>query len=139
MKPDFVARSPPLPPRAVVGLGAAARALGLRLFDGPDETLRQLNVVAGDGLLVALGPADLLPWVDGAIYLGSDAAAPALLMPTTQATALHPQLVERALRGLPGLKHGQLAVLPRQQRIVCLSRASPAGRQSLLAWLEAGA
>jgi hypothetical protein len=137
MKPRFGPRAAPLAARAVVALAGAARALGLRLCEAPDETLRALAVLSGDGFLIAVGPEALLPWVDGAIYLGSDAAAPALLMPTTLAPDVHPQLLEKALRGLKGLKHGQLAIVPEGEghTVVSLAQAATAGRAGLKAWL----
>lgn len=139
MKPEFFQRAQPLPPRAVVGLDRVSAALARRLLARPDEELRQLRVLVSPALLVALAPAELLPWVDGALYLGSDDRAPALLMPTTQEPTLHPQLIERALRRLDGAQTGQLAVLPSQGKVVSLRLAAPPSRARLQAWLEARA
>jgi hypothetical protein len=134
MKPTFAPRAKPLAPRAVVGLNRVARALASRLLS---TSLEQVTLLAGDGLLIALASPDALPWVDGALYLGSDDRAPMLLMPTTQEPSVHPQLLEQALRRLPGLERGPVALLPQQNRIVSLWGAAIPARARLTAWLEA--
>lgn len=133
MTPTFGPRADPLPPRAVFGVGAVARALAARLLARPDDDLRHVEVLVADALLIALAPADALPWADGAVYLGSDPRAPALLMPTTLAPPVHPQLLERALRRLDGAHDGPLAVLP--GRVLPLRGAAPPSRARLQAWV----
>lgn len=130
MKPSFVPRSDPLPARAVAG----GKALAQRLLARPDDELHQFQVVVAGALLIAAGPADLLPWTNGAVYLGSDPRAPALLMPTTQQPNVHPQLLERALRRLSGAAAGPLALLP--PHVVPLLRAAPPSRARLTAWVN---
>lgn len=133
MKPSFIPRGDPLPARAVAG----GKALAARLLARPDDELHQVQVVVCGALLVATGPFDLLPWADGATYLGSDPRAPALLMPTTLQPDVHPQLLERALRKKPGAAAGPLAMLPKTGQVVPLEGAAPPSRARLRAWMEA--
>ena len=67
-------REPPLPAVAVLGVGAVAAALAAathrRLAEGA-----ALRTVADPEYLVVLGDEAVLPWVDGARYLGWDGAA----------------------------------------------------------------
>ena len=93
-------RTAPLEPVAMAARGEAARALARRLLARSDEDLARLTGVAGQDLIVLLGHAGdpaLLPWVDGAVYLGRDARAPSLLVPTNREPAVPLPLVERAL------------------------------------------
>jgi hypothetical protein len=137
MKVELVPRATPLAPRAVVAEGAAAKALGARLVRATDEALARLEVLVGDGLLIALGETEALPWVEGVSYLGSDEAAPGLLVPTTRAPNAHPALVERALRRALRVPAGRLAWLPEGERVVSLAEAAPPSRARLQAWVEA--
>ena len=100
------AREPPLAPSAVFALGAAAAVLVRRLLARGDEGLAQLRGVASapgphasytQRFVLLLGDAALLPWADGAVYLGCDPAAPSLLVPTTLAPSVPVELLERAL------------------------------------------
>lgn len=74
----WVPREPPLAPVGVAGRGAVAAALA-----GACRGRAGLVGVAGDGVVVVLGAADALPWVDGCVYLGRDPDGPGLLLPTT--------------------------------------------------------
>ncbi|GIG19283.1 hypothetical protein Cch01nite_00070 [Cellulomonas chitinilytica] len=105
---SWVVREPPLAAAAVTATGTAARLLA-------EETVRRLDTgasglrAAGAGRrLLVLGPADELPWCDGARYLGWDAG---VLMPTGRRPSLPADLVaaaaRRHLRGAP-----LVAVLP---------------------------
>ena len=130
MKPAFRPRAEPLPARAVVG----GKALARRMLARPDAELHRLQVVVSGGRLVALAPAELLAWADGATYLGSDPRAPELLMPTTQEPDVHPQLLERALRRLKGAEEGPLAVIAGE--VIPLGLAAPPSRERLTAWVN---
>ena len=134
-------RPNPLEPAGVAARGMAARALARRLLARGDEELARLRGVAGPELLIALGAAADLPWVDGVSYLGREAGAPLLLLPTTREPAVHPQLLERALlaraRELPGLEP-PLAVLLAPDLLVSTAAARPIDRQVLERWLSRG-
>ena len=90
-------REPPLPPRGLLARGPAAGALVRRLLAGDDATLARLEGVAGADLVCVRGAAADLPWVDGATYLGIDAHAPGLLLPTTLAPGVPVDVLLRAL------------------------------------------
>lgn len=120
-------RIEPLPVSAVFTRGAAARALAKRLVDRCEEgAVRDVDTVEpsaersrpadrvassaersrvsivrsdheGEPVLVALGSAEDLPWVDGAVWLGRDPDAPTLFLPTVLALDPHPALVASAL------------------------------------------
>jgi hypothetical protein len=129
-------RLEPLAALAVAGVGAVALALARRALGADDQQLAAWSGVAGSGVLVLLGETDSLPWVDGAVYLGRDGAAPSLLLPCALAPEVAPALLERALvtqaaAGTP------LAVLPRSALLIPLGSARPVARETLAAWLKA--
>lgn len=128
-------RSEPLAALAVAGVGPVALALARRALAAEEKQLGAWSGVAGPGVLVLLGQTDSLPWVDGAVYLGKDAAAPSLLLPCALAPNVAPALLERALvaqaaAGTP------LAVLPRPGLLIPLGAARPVARVTLAAWLK---
>ena len=136
---DWLPREPPLEPRAVVAEEEAAHRLAARLLERPDESLGSLQGVSGPGLLILLGPADDLPWVDGASYLGRDDSAPSLLLPTALRPSLPVALLERAVRRQFADAAPPVALLPGTARVVSVAPARAVDRKSLLAWREAQA
>ncbi|MBL8941195.1 MAG: hypothetical protein JNM69_42010 [Archangium sp.] len=135
MTPSLRARAEPLPARAVVAERDVARRLATRLLALDEATRRQLQLVVAADLLVALGPADMLPWVDGVRYLGAEPESFAMLMPTTRETTPSSVLVERALRRAHHLPDGPFALLS-LERIVPLGRAVPVSPHALAPLLE---
>lgn len=128
-------RPTPLEPSAVVAWGATlASKLGRRLLEHDDEALARWRGVAGPEVLLALGPD--LPWIDGVQYLGSDPAAPGLLLPTTAAPTVPAELLAQALRGRAAPGSMPLAVLPDPPRVVPTGSARPIDRPSLSKWLR---
>jgi hypothetical protein len=121
-------REPPLPIAGVAGVGHTARALGRALGARPDDRLR---AVAGDGVLVLLGPAESLPWVDDADWLGIDPAAPGLWLPTAWTPDRPLPLVADAIRQAAG----SCAVLVRHGLAVPVDAARPVDAATLAAWL----
>lgn len=122
---SWVPREPPLAPCAAVGRGAVARLLAARLLHRSDEQLTELSGVAGDDLLVVLGPEAALPWCDGVSYLGRGPGAPALLVPTLLEPSVPAGLLERALvRRFPAAGT-PLAVLLGPDQVVELGHARP--------------
>ena len=108
-------REPPIAPCAVLALGEVSRRLARRLLTLTRVHLARLRGVAGVDLLLVLGAAEDLPWVDGVGYLGVDPEAPRLLLPTTEAPELHPALLQRALLrpdASDPARQAPLAVLP---------------------------
>ncbi|MBL8921961.1 MAG: hypothetical protein JNJ54_24135 [Myxococcaceae bacterium] len=124
------ARHDALAPRAVVGQGVVAKTLAARLLVLPEPQRRQLRVVSVDQLVIAVGPEDALPWVDGARYLGAEPHAPGMLIPTLSETEPAAPLVERALRRAHALPEGPFAVLS-LSTLVPLARATPISRAAL--------
>ena len=127
-------RGEPLTALAVAGVGPVSRALARRALAVEDALLARWSGVAGPGVLVLLGDTESLPWVDGVVYLGRDAAAPSLLLPCTLAPDVAPSLLERALvaRAHVGTP---LAVVPRSAHVVPVGAARPVSRVTLGAWL----
>ncbi len=137
----WAARAVPLTPRAVVAIGAPARALGRRLAALADAELAALTAVAGPAALVALGDAAALPPVDGVGYLGRDDAAPGLLLPTTLAPTVAASVVARAVAAALGARGAAVAwpvaLVPTPLAIIPCGAARPIERARLAAWLEA--
>jgi hypothetical protein len=128
-------RAEPLEPLAVAGEGPVALALARRVLSEDDARLASWSGVAGPGVLVLLGPADSLPWVDGAVYLGRDASAPSLLMPCALAPDVASAMLERALLARVGRGGTPVAVLPASGHLVSVCAARPVDRAALTAWL----
>jgi hypothetical protein len=130
-------RPVPLAPVAVIASGDASRRLAASLLRRDDAALSSLRGVAGTGVLLVLGEIDALPWADGALYLGRDPEAPALLIPTTSMPGCPPALLERAIgRRYPN--ETPIAVVPDEGILVGASAARPVARARLKAWLEGG-
>lgn len=72
MNVEWVRRTPALAPRGAVAQGEVAVALAARLRQGCDG----LHGVAGERLLVIVGEPDVLPWVDGLVYIAPDPHTP---------------------------------------------------------------
>ena len=128
---EWLPREPPLPPTAVLARGAAARALVERLVALEDEKRQSLSGVAGPELVVIAGPD--LPWVDGAVWLGTDPRAPALRLPTTREPSVHPALVERAVLA----KVSSTPVVVLSDLLVPLGAMRPLTLEALRRWQEA--
>jgi len=140
MSAIFLARANPLSAVAVAAMGPHMRTLARKALSLPDETLTQLTGVAGPQAAVILGATDALPWFDGALYLGSNGA---LLIPTWAEPAMHPLLLERALRHqLKPAAEGPLAILiaslaeASQPLLIPLAVARPLSRAKLTALAE---
>jgi len=142
MKDDLIAltwrpRTTPLDPLGMAVRGDAVRALAQRLLARDDEALGRLSGVASPGLLVVLGEAADLPWVDGAVYLGRDADAPSLFLPTSREPTAPLPLVERALlaRARTSGTSPPYAVLVDPPLLASTQAARPIVRTVLQAWL----
>jgi hypothetical protein len=135
----WTARTVPLPARAVLARGEAARALGRALLGWADGRLAEVAACAGGEVLVVLGEEAALPWVDGATYLGHDSAAPGLLVPTNRIPGVPLDLFAEALRPKLPAGGGPWAVVPRPGgaglTTVATAAAGPIGRAQLEAWL----
>ena len=130
----FRPRAVPLQPIGLAAREGVAHRLALRLLEESDERLARWSGVSGARLLVILGVADDLPWVDGVEYLGRDARAPALLLPAVREPDVPAALFERMMlaRGIPG--GAPLAVT--EHFSAGTGAARPVVRARLRAWLE---
>lgn len=127
-------RHEPLTPVGVAARGAAAARLARRLLEEADGPLAELRGVGGRNVLVILGAAEKLPWVEGVTYLGRDDEAPALLLPTALEPSVPASLVERAFAArFPGLM--PCAVLTEPAALVPVAEARPVARPTLLKWV----
>jgi hypothetical protein len=124
-----------LMPMAVAGQGETSLRLARRLLQLDDESLGQLEGVAGRQVIVVQGRSDLLPWVDGVQYLGVDSVAPSVLFPTNYQPSLPQELLESALR-VKLHAAGLVAVLPDPLILVPMRNAKPVSRRTLARWLE---
>jgi hypothetical protein len=131
-------RSAPLEPVGMAARGEAARALARRLLARSDEDLARLTGVAGQDLILLLGDSALLPWVEGAAYLGRDARAPSLLLPTNREPTVPLPLVERALVIRAGHLKAEppLAVLLDPPLLASVLEARPLVRRRLQVLLQ---
>jgi len=133
-------RAHPLEPAGVAASGAAARALARRLLGAPPERLAGLRgcLETSRPLLLLLGEAALLPWVDGVVYLGREPRAPTLLVPTTLTADVPPDLLLRAARRR--LQGGVAAILPAPSGaggvLIDVSVAGAIDPDALASWLE---
>jgi hypothetical protein len=137
IKVEWRPRDTPLTPIAVAARGDAARALARRALERTDEALAELSGVASQDALILIGKQDLLPWVDGVVYLGRDEAAPSLLLPTTSQPGITVQLFEGALM-IRFKNQSPLAVLLDPPTLIPVSAARPVSRESLVGWLGGG-
>lgn len=127
-------RREPLAPVGAAARGEAAARLARRLLEEEDGPLAELKGVGGRGVLVVLGAAERLPWVEGVTYLGRDVQAPALLLPTALEPSTPTALVERAFAArFPKLM--PCAVLLGPAALVPFAGARPVAREALLKWL----
>ena len=131
-------RREPLAPIGAAARGAAAARLAHRLLETDDDVLAELKGVGGRGVLVILGAAERLPWVEGITYLGRDEQAPALLMPTALEPSASSPLLARAFAArFPQLL--PCAVLTGPAALVPVAGARAVAREALLKWLGGAA
>lgn len=117
-------RVEPLPARAAVAWGVAARALHGRLSQLLPEQQSELSAMAAPDLLVVTGEADVLPWVDGIAYAGPTPDAPGLWLPTLEALDLPLDLIARSLQREHPTRQ-PLLLWPRPALVLPLDRLLP--------------
>lgn len=136
----FVARAEARPIAAVVAEGAAAEALARRLLALSDSARVALRGVAGGDVVLVEGPAESLPWVEGARYLGRCDDAPGLHLPCAQDTTVPAALLARSLAARMAPDAGPFALWPRDDGGVAacsLADARPLHPALVTAWLGA--
>lgn len=128
--PSWRERAEPLAAGGALATGAAARRLAERVLARLGEPGRPVDGdgpagVAGDGLLVLLGPD--LPWVDGVTWIAQEPTARGLWLPTRVEPDVPAALLLRAV-GAPALVAPGLRV--------SLGAARRVDRAVLEAWLR---
>jgi hypothetical protein len=132
---SFTPRAEPLAPVCVYAGGREALSLAARaLASGEDALARLSGLVTGDHLFLLAAEEDL-PWVDGCRFLGRDAAAPSLLLPTEVAPDVPVDVLERALRRHLPEALLPLAILP-SRAVVSLAVAAKVDRGVLSRWRQ---
>lgn len=91
-------RREPGPPAAAVAWGTAAARLHARLADEVASPPGDRSATGGHQLLVVLGEAAALPWVEGVAYAAPCEQAPSLWLPVLWEPGLPPDLLARALQ-----------------------------------------
>lgn len=112
-------QEPPRRPAAVLGREGSACRLALAVHQrGADAA--GLRVAAAPGLLLVVGDEADLPWADGATYLGREEG---VLLPTTLAPSVPPDLLRQALRGRTG--EADLVVVPGEVLVFAAAAGAP--------------
>ena len=111
-------------PRAVVAHGAAVPRLLARVKAAAADVRAQWSATAAPGLLVVFGPAETLPWADGARYAAPHPDAPALWLPTHAEPSLAVDLLWRALERR--FARSPLLLWPEPSLAIPLDRQLPA-------------
>jgi hypothetical protein len=122
-----------LAPAGLVAGGAALRALLRELGRRDAAAVQGLSVTATPSLLVVLGDAERLPWVDGVAYCAPEPEVPGLWLPTRLAPTLPPDLLHAALRRRAG--ESRLLLWPEPALVLGLDGALPL-QPAVLDWLN---
>lgn len=125
---QWVHREPPLAIAGVMAHGAAARLLLHRLASAEIDPLVRVSTTAGT--VVAVGPEQALPWVEGVTWLGR--AGP-IFTPTTLQTDIAPTLLARSIA-----RHGAAGIIVVTPDITVVSHlpATPPPAEALTALAE---
>ena len=122
-------------PAAVIAFGDVAKDMARKLLASDDAKWPSLKGVATSDVIVLLGEAVSLPWVDGVSYLGSDERAPHLLLPTNREPNVPLDLLERALIERSPFPT-PLALIETRNTVVSLAQARELCRDVLSSWLS---
>lgn len=117
-----------LAPSAVIAFDAAAKRLKEKIIALDDEKLNLLQGVFAENILFVAGADANLPWTDGVIYLGKDALAPQIFLPTNRRPDVPLDLFEkRLLQNFAAQK--PFAVL--ENKIIPIGKMRPVSRKVL--------
>jgi len=125
-------RSEALAPAGMVTAGAVTGRLLARLGALDAPALSRLSALATRDMLVVLGAAADLPWVNGARYCAPDPAVQTLWMPTNMTPKLPVDLIRRSASARAG--DGPLLLWPAPELFLPLERARSL-TPALLGWL----
>jgi hypothetical protein len=125
-----------LSPVAAVAFGERARALAVRLLALDESHRERLTASVANAMLIVGGDAADLPWIDGILYLGVDAEAPELLLPTTSCPSVPVDLFARAITSRFKSQPRPLAVVHDPPSVIPLGALRRIDRGALQKWLE---
>jgi hypothetical protein len=132
--PRFFPCERPLAPVAMAVSRERTRAL-LDRWRRDATGLEALRGLGAQSTLLIFGDADVLPWVDGAIYLGLHPDAPRLFVPTALIPDVPYGILERALFAHRPEASEPSALLLEPMRLVDASSPRPFDVASLERWL----
>lgn len=130
------ARTTPLVPSAVVAFGYGARALARRVLALDAAHRGRLLGAGSEDFLIVRGASGDLPWTDGVLYLGHDAEAPQLLLPTNRRPDVPLDLFARAIVTRFADQAHPLAVVESPALVIPLGGERRIDEAALRRWLE---
>ncbi len=113
---------------------ACRPALVRRLLIEPDDRLAALQGVDSPQGAIVFGNADVLPWVDGLIYLRACPGGASVWVPSTVAISVPEELFARALRTAHPDVAGPVVALPGSRCLIPVAGALALTRAHLQAW-----
>lgn len=132
MTMDWLVQEPALAPGGAVACGKVAHALLQQLQSRSDEERKNLRFVATADMLVLLGDAGQLPWIDGIRYCAPSPIAPMLWLPTLLRPSLPVDLLQHRL--LDAAASGPVLLWPEPACFLPLDVAAPIDEMALQ-WL----
>ncbi|MGW8389896.1 bpX5 domain-containing protein [Pseudoduganella sp. HUAS MS19] len=132
MAMQWLAQEAALAPAGAVACGRAAHALLRQLQLRSDAQRQGLRFVATADMLVLLGDAGQLPWVDGIRYCAASPEAPMLWLPTLLRPGLPVDLLQHRLLHEAG--RGPVLLWPEPSCFMPLDAAAPLD-EAALQWL----
>jgi hypothetical protein len=131
--PAWCERTDSLAPAGVVASGPCIPALLRALRQRNTDNLRALTVASTRELLVVLGPAECLPWVDGVGYCAPAPGVPGLWLPTRLMPDMPVELLHTGLQRRTG--HAAMLLWNAPEMVLGLDDALPL-QPAVLDWLE---
>jgi hypothetical protein len=132
MAMQWFVQEPALAPEGAVACGQAAHDLLRQLQSRSKEERNGLRFVATADMLVLLGDAGQLPWVDGIRYCAASPVAPMLWLPTLLRPSLPADLLQHRLLHEAG--RGPVLLWPEPACFMPLDTAAPLDEAAML-WL----
>lgn len=122
----------PLKPEIVVASGKLACHLLTKCLDFNEQRLAHIEGLSCADLVLLKSDEDL-PWIKGVSFLGRDALAPNIYIPTHLTANVPLPLLEKALLKKTGV--GPIAVLPVFHQLLPLDKLLNLDRQTINVWL----
>lgn len=131
--PAWRERTHSLVPAGLVAAGPSMAALLRALRQRDADNLRGMTLASTRALLVLLGPAEHLPWVDGVGYCAPAPGVPGLWLPTRLAPDMPAELLHAGLQRRSG--HAAMLLWNAPEMVLGLDDALPL-QPAVLDWLE---